>query len=293
MARLDQRQRQELPDRCFAYIDARGRRRLPIHDEAHVRNALARFNQVAFEDDAARERARARLLRAAQRFRIVPVGFIAGQLRSERASGRAEGTAPTPLPTGFVTMLMTDIEASTALLDALGDRYGAVLERVRDLLRAETETAGGVAVETRADEFFAAFESPVAALATALAVQRALGAPRSGPARGAGAGTATTAPAVRVRIGIHSGYPTPTAGNYLGMAVHTAARVCSAAHGGQIVVTGDTRLAVLSTREGGVRFRPLGTYQLRGIPSPVALFQVAAKGLATRFPPLRAAAAVG
>jgi class 3 adenylate cyclase len=93
---------------------------------------------------------------------------------------------------------------------------------------------------------------------------------------------------VRVRIGLHSGYPTVTVDNYLGMAVHTAARVCSAAHGGQVLVTADTRLAVQSTREGGVRFRGLGTYQLRGIPAPVALFQVGAKGLPTRFPPLRA-----
>jgi class 3 adenylate cyclase len=274
---LDQKERNQLPDRCFAYVDAQGRRRLPIHDEAHVRNALARFNQTAFEDEAARDRARARLLHAAKRFRIVPVGFIAGQLRSERASGRAEGPAPRALPTGFVTLLMTDIEGSTGLLHALGDGYGDVLERVRDVLRTATEDAGGVAVETRADEFFAAYESPVAALAAALAVQRAL---RGGAPAGQ--------PEVRVRIGLHSGYPTVTVDNYLGMAVHTAARVCSAAHGGQIVVTADTRLAVQSTREGGVRFRRLGTYQLRGIPQPVGLFQVGAKGLLTRFPPLRA-----
>jgi hypothetical protein len=47
MVRLDPRQRAKLPDRAFAYIDSEGRRRLPIHDEAHVRNALARFNQLA------------------------------------------------------------------------------------------------------------------------------------------------------------------------------------------------------------------------------------------------------
>jgi class 3 adenylate cyclase len=277
VARLVQRERDQLPDRCFAYVDGHGRRRLPIHDEAHVRNALARFNQVTFEDEAARERARARLLGAAKRFRIVPVGFIAGQLRSERASGRAEGALPPPLPNGFVTLLMTDIEGSTALLHDLGDRYGDVLEATRDVLRTEAERAGGVVVETRADEFFAAYESPVAALATALAVQRALRARAGG-----------TRPEVRLRIGLHSGYPTVTVDNYLGMAVHTAARVCSAAHGGQVLVTADTRLAVQSTREGGVRFRGLGTYQLRGIPAPVALFQVGAKGLPTSFPPLRA-----
>ena len=70
-------------------MDARGRRRLPINDRAHVRNALARFNQVAFESDAARDRARERLLNAARKYRIVPVGFFTGQLRTERRHAAA------------------------------------------------------------------------------------------------------------------------------------------------------------------------------------------------------------
>ena len=116
MARLSQRQRAELPDRAFAYVDRRGQRRLPIHDAAHVRNALARFGQVAFDDDAARDRARARLLKAAQRFRIVPVGFITSELQKRSQGGL-------PLPSGLVTMLMTDIEGSTALVQQHGDGY--------------------------------------------------------------------------------------------------------------------------------------------------------------------------
>src|SRR2546426_8087338 len=91
MPRLKTSKRSRLPDRAFAYIDSRGRRRLPVHDKAHVRNALARFNQVAFEDDAARERARKRLLSAAKKYGIVPIGFMTGQLRSqmsEAAAGR-------------------------------------------------------------------------------------------------------------------------------------------------------------------------------------------------------------
>ena len=84
MSRLSARKRARLPDRAFAYVDARGRRRLPIHDKAHVKNALARFNQVVFENEAARERSRTRLLNAAKKYRIVPVGFITGQLQSER-----------------------------------------------------------------------------------------------------------------------------------------------------------------------------------------------------------------
>src|SRR5437762_8435235 len=89
MARLDASKRAGLRDSAFAYIDSRGRRRLPIHDEAHVRNALARFTQVAFEDDAARERARTRLLNAAKKYSIVPVGFITGQLQSAQRDATA------------------------------------------------------------------------------------------------------------------------------------------------------------------------------------------------------------
>jgi class 3 adenylate cyclase len=274
MAQLGAAERARLPDAAFAYIDSRGRRRLPIHDAGHVRNALARFNQVAFEDDAARDRARKRLLNAAKRFKIVPVGFITNQLQSERDLARRGDEVL--LPSGFVTMLLTDIEGSTALVHRLGDRYGELLERVRALLRDTALASNGYVVETRADEFFAVFELPAAALSTALTVQRQLRA-------WASAGDED----VRVRVGIHSGYPRLAKANYIGMAVHAAARICTASHGGQIVVSGDFRTAVGVPVPGGVRLRKLGTYALRGLPDEVELYQVVAKGLASRFPPLR------
>jgi class 3 adenylate cyclase len=93
---------------------------------------------------------------------------------------------------------------------------------------------------------------------------------------------------VRVRIGIHSGYPTRTEDNYIGMAVHTAARISAVAHGGQVLVSGDTRDAAREVTAVGVRFLRLGQFRLRGLPEPVSLFQVAAKGLPVRFPPPRA-----
>src|SRR5271166_177717 len=110
MAKLNSATRERLPNTAFAYVDSRGRRKLPIHDEAHVRNALARFNRVNFEDEASRERARNKLLNAAKKYRIVPVGFITGQLQSERATGQLRAKEAVHLPTGFVTMLMTDME---------------------------------------------------------------------------------------------------------------------------------------------------------------------------------------
>jgi len=275
VARLDSSERSRLPDRAFAYVDSNGRRRLPINDPAHVRNALARFDQVDFEDERARERARERLLNAAKKFRIVPVGFIAGQLRSERELGRTQARTPLQLPSGFVTMLMTDIEGSTALVDRLGDDYGALLDSVRAMLKDATTGVGGCVVEARADEFFAVFEAPSAALAMAVSVQRHLRT-RSWDEDAE----------VRIRMGVHSGYPTLTAENYIGMAVHTAARVCGVAHGSQIVTTGDTKEALRGSPLDGVRFRSLGAHRLRGLRDEVVLYQVAAPGLVTRFPPI-------
>jgi len=274
MARLSAAERAALPDRAFAYVDARGRRRLPIFDAAHVRNALARFNQVDFEDDRARDEARRRLLRAAQKFRIVPVGFISSQLRTERELG-ASGREPA-VPTGFVTLLMTDIEGSTELLHRLGDAYGELLSDVRRVQRSAAEHEGGCVVEARADEFFAAFESPRSALEAAIGAQRRLGG-RSWPHD----------LCVRVRMGMHAGYPTVRDANYIGMAVHTTARIADAAHGGQIVISGDTRTALTDMVPVDVGFTALGRHRLRGIPDEQQLFQVTAPELARRFPPLR------
>ena len=280
MARLKPKKRARLPDRAFAYIDSRGRRRLPIHDKAHVRNALARFNQVEFESDATREQARKRLLNAAKKYRIVPVGFITQQLQSERkyATALIQATAleAAALPTGFVTLLMSDIEGSTVLLRKLGDRYGALLNDVRGILRAAVASLGGREIDARADEFFAVFERAGTAVEAAVAVQRDL-ATREW----------TDGLEVRLRIGLNSGYPTLTEAGYIGLAVHMTARVCAAAHGGQIIVSAATRTAIGTSPLAGLRFRGLGRHRLAGLPDPEMLFQVQASGLRARFPPPR------
>src|SRR3954451_10115722 len=105
MPPLGAKQRAQLPDSAFAYIDSTGRRRLPINDASHVRNALARFNQVHFEDEAARDRARTGLLRAAHKHGVVPTGFSSAQRQPQRK-----------LPKGQGTVLLTDVEGSTDLL---------------------------------------------------------------------------------------------------------------------------------------------------------------------------------
>src|SRR5689334_16972038 len=121
MSQLNSRKRAKLPKTAFAYVDSRGRRRLPIHDESHVRNALARFNQVAFEDDAAREQARKRLLVAARKYKIVPVGFVTGQLQSQMSEAAAGRLV---IELGQVG---TAAELEKALRGALRDRTLTVL----------------------------------------------------------------------------------------------------------------------------------------------------------------------
>src|SRR5919109_840026 len=132
MPQLNSKARSKLPKSAFAYIDSRGRRRLPIHDEPHVRNALARFNQVAFEDDAARERARKRLLEAARKFRIVPVGFITGQLRSERRDATAGRLVielgRNPAPGELEQRLQTVLRDPTLAVLHWSDASGAYLD---------------------------------------------------------------------------------------------------------------------------------------------------------------------
>ena len=284
MPQLSASARARLPASAFAYIDAKGRRRLPIHDASHVRNALARFDQTTFDSDAAREKARQRLLAAARKYAIVPIGFFDGQLRNERLQAEIKGRATdvASLPRGTVTFLMADIEGSTKLLRTLGDRYAKLLREVRSVIRAGIRTTGGHEVDARGDEFFAAFRRPAHALGAAVAVQRGIQEKAWPP------GTE-----VCVRIGIHTGRTTLAETGYVGIAVNTTSRVCSAGHGGQILLSTAAHdalgLAQLDAAEG-ITFRTLGRYALAGLPEPEAVFQVNVVGLRTKFPKLRAPA---
>lgn len=258
MAKLDAKKRTQLPDSAFAHVDAKGRRRLPINDAPHVRNALSRFNQVIFEDEAERDRARSRLLRAAAKHGIVPVGFITGQLRSQ---------GPRSLPTGAVTFLLADVEGSTGLLAQLGDRYAGLLADMRRQLRTATRRSGGREVDARADEYFAAFAHAPDAITAALAIQRSM-AEHPWP----------DGVAVRMRIGLHSGRPTLTDSGYVGLAVHAAARICAVARGGQVIVSGKVLRALGSELPSGVRLVELGEHRLRGLPEPESLHELLVVG---------------
>jgi len=180
------------------------------------------------------------------------------------------------LPAGRVTFLFTDIEGSTRLLHALGDRYAAVLAEHRRLLRAAFERHSGVEVDTQGDSFFVAFADPDEALAAAEESQRAL--------------IGHTWPqdtALKVRMGLHTGEPLVVDGHYVGIDVHRAARIASAAHGGQVIVSEPTTQLLFGEGSRTLTLRDLGAHHLKDLLEPERLFQLIADGLPSSFPPLR------
>jgi DNA-binding NarL/FixJ family response regulator/class 3 adenylate cyclase len=180
------------------------------------------------------------------------------------------------LPTGIVALLFTDVEDSTRLVAELGDGYSGVMADHRRLIREAVERAGGREIDCRADEFFIAFASTRDALDAAVGAQRAL-ARHDWP----------TAAPVRVRMGIHTGEPTVAEGGYFGLDVNRAARICSAGHGGQVLVSQATHDLAASASAAELEFTDLGEHELKGLPRPERIFQVRATDLPADFPPLR------
>jgi predicted ATPase/class 3 adenylate cyclase len=172
------------------------------------------------------------------------------------------------LPWGTVTMLFTDIEGSTRLLQQLGrDDYVRALTIHRRLVREAFTRHGGVEVEMQGDSFFFAFADASGAVAAAADAQLALSRHDWG------------SETIRVRIGIHTGEPVLSEGLYAGLDVHRAARVMSAGHGGQVVLSQATR-ELIEDEFGG---RDLGLHRLKDLSEPVRLYQLGEDD----FPPLK------
>jgi DNA-binding NarL/FixJ family response regulator/class 3 adenylate cyclase len=182
------------------------------------------------------------------------------------------------LPSGTVTFLFSDIEGSTALLRQLRDRYGDVLADHQRLLRSAFEEAGGSEIDSQGDSFFFCFRKARDAVQAAVAGQRAL-LSYSWPD-----GTE-----VRVRMGIHTGDASVSENRYHGLAVHRAARICAAGHGGQILLsqTSHTLLEDEEDEHDGLSLRELGPQRLKDFDRPIGIFQLVAPDLPAEFPPLR------
>ena len=185
-----------------------------------------------------------------------------------------------PAPDGVVTFAFTDIEGSTRLFHRLGPAYVGVLDRHNELLRSSWQAHRGHEVSTEGDSFFVAFASARdAILACAEALQRLASEPWDPGAR------------VRVRAGIHTGLASPREGRYVSLAVHQAARIMAAAHGGQVLVSQDTVDALDAA--DGIELQRLGRFRLRDFDEPQNLYQLTGPGLGGPFPAVRAVPADG
>jgi class 3 adenylate cyclase len=184
------------------------------------------------------------------------------------------------LPSGTVTFLFTDIEGSTSLLRTLGDRYGELLRRERGILRDAVAAAGGREIDTQGDAFFFSFPRARDAVAAAVRAQRKL-AEQEWPEDAD----------VKVRMGLHTGEPAVGDESYLGLDVVRAARICSAGHGGQILLSETTRTLLGSELPDGTTLRDLGSQTLKDI-GEERLFQLTLDGHED-FAPLKTEPAAG
>ena len=189
------------------------------------------------------------------------------------SAGSGRRASDTRLPAGLVTFVFTDIEGSTELFERIGDAYREVLARHDEILRAAFGRHDGFEVKASGDGLFLAFATTRAALDGCAAAQADL--------------AVTTWPhgvQLRVRMGVHVGPADPRNGDYIALAVNQAARICAAAHGGQVLLSaGAVEAAGVSART-----RDLGRFLLRGFASPVTLSQLCGPALAEDFPPPRA-----
>ena len=178
------------------------------------------------------------------------------------------------LPNGTVTILFTDVAGSTALLKRHRDVYRELLQAQERLLRDAFRSYGGREIDTQGDAFFVAFGRAGDAVVAVSDAQRALAA-HPWP-EGAN---------VRVRMGLHTTEPEVGDKRYFGLGVHLAARICSAAHGGQVLLSNATRELIEGELPRGVSVRDLGEHPLKDIGPAERLYQLDVDGLQTEFPP--------
>jgi predicted ATPase/class 3 adenylate cyclase len=184
--------------------------------------------------------------------------------------------APIETRRGTRTLLFTDVEGSTQLLQRFGEESLRMLADHMAILRDTFADFGGQEVDAAGDGLFLAFESASDALAAALTAQRRLA---SHPW--------SAGEPVRVRIGMHTGEPIASGGGFVGLDVHRAARITAAGHGGQVLLSESTRHLVAHNLLPHVTLRDLGLHRLKDLQNPEHVFQACAPGLRKDFPPLR------
>ncbi len=236
-----------------------------------VLKALAKDPQQRFEH------VQAFALSLEEAFHAESPGQTRFALPSEHSTGSGQSkSSMRSLPMGTVTLLFTNIEGSTHLLQQLGDRYATVLAECRRLLRATFQEWNGHEINTQDDAFFVAFARATDAVLAVVESQLALAA-HPWP----------EGVAMRVRMGLHTGEPSLTPEGYIGLDVQRAARIMSAAHGGQVLLSQTTANLVEQDLPDDVSLRDLGEHRLKDLGRPRRLFQLVISDLPADFPPLK------
>jgi predicted ATPase/class 3 adenylate cyclase/DNA-binding CsgD family transcriptional regulator len=180
------------------------------------------------------------------------------------------------LTAGFVTLLFTDIEGGVRLWEDDRDAMAVASARNDRIIREQVEASGGHVFKAVSDAHRAVFADPVAALSSAVAIQRAVSAEP----------WASSLP-IRVRVALHSGACAERDGDYVGPVVNRAARLLDVGHGGQVLMTAAAYALLAGRLPGGVGLRDLGEQRLRDLGRAERVFQVTGPGLAERFGALR------
>jgi len=196
-------------------------------------------------------------------------------MSSNACANLAEGAVP-KLPSGIVSFLFTDVEGSTRLLERHPAAYRDAVTGHLAMLGEAVAANRGRVFETLGDAIFAAFHTPIDAVAAALRAQRALT-------------TATWGdiPELKVRMGLHTGDVEPQGEHYFGATLYRCHRLTAAAHGGQVLVSSATAELVYEALPPDTTLRDLGEHRLKDLQRAERIFQLVAPGLAGEFPPLR------
>ena len=180
------------------------------------------------------------------------------------------------LPSGTVTILFTDIEGSTRLLQQLGEKYAILIAEHNQLLREASETNNGRVMGLEGDSFFVVFPRALDAISAVVQSQRSLA-----------THTWPDGVNVRVRMGLHTGEPQISSSGYVGIDVHRAARIAAAGHGGQVLLSQTTYDLVERELPEDLTVRDIGEHRLKDLRQPKHLYQLVIKGLPADFPPLK------
>ena len=175
-----------------------------------------------------------------------------------------------------MTLLFTDIDDGVRLWEADRDAMAAASARYDRIVREQIEASGGHVFKTVGEAHRAVFADPLAALSSAVAIQRAVGAEPWAPGQ-----------PIRLCMALHSGTCAERDGDYVGPVVNRTVRLLDIGHGGQVLVTAATYALLADRLPGGIGLRDLGEHRLKDLGRAERVFQVTGTGLAEGFGVLR------